>query len=433
MRRGLKQGCPMSSILFLIYIERVARDIYSSGWGYKLYFEEEGTYKTLKIPILLFADDMLILGQELGEMQEMLDICTNRVTELGLEFNEKKSAIVSFNEGGLGGREMKIQGKILPEAEKYKYLGVTFCDNGDHLNVERDIRKCKADRGRRAVKARALWGFNRLIIARDLWKAIFVPAISYGNAVLVFGSEFEKKMEVVQRGVMRYAIGCGFTCANEFVEGEINYSTFLSREFRSKIRYFWGLMENNGKWANEIQKVKQINKIKTKLDRRVEFALRSVGLRGLEWTEESVEREERGLNRKIKGMREVEWQNGMEGKSSLQLYRKYKKEMVGNEIIYDNGEGSRLLANARAGMLNTRVYRSHFMNIVEDCGLCGEGAEDIEHVIKTCKFLGEREGQIEEYLGFGEEIKWDMLSGTKNRLIRWKWETGKIEDTEIFL
>jgi hypothetical protein len=276
----------------------------------------------------------------------------------------------------------------------------------------------------------ALRGFSRIIISRDLWKSIFVPAVTYRNAVLVFGSDFEEKLEVVQRGVMRYALGCRFVCANEFVEGEMGYSTFIEREFKSKIKYAWRLMEQNGKWANELQRVKQAQKIKTKWDRRVEFSMRRVGIRGIEWNDESIVREEKSLNSRIRGMRNDQWKREMEHKSSLGLYRNNKQEMVGSEFLYDNREGSKLLADARAGMLNTRVHRGHYKNIREECGLCGEEREDIEHVVMKCKFLGERGNGIEEALGFGEEISWESVGETKSRLTRWQRETRKIEDIE---
>jgi hypothetical protein len=93
----------------------LARRIYNSGWGYKLEYREGGVYKTFKVPLLLFADDLILIGQTLEEMQEMLNICTEEVEELSLEFNEKKSAVVTFADWGFSEeKELWVQGKKLP-------------------------------------------------------------------------------------------------------------------------------------------------------------------------------------------------------------------------------------------------------------------------------------------------------------------------------
>jgi hypothetical protein len=119
------------------------------------------------------------------------------------------------------------------------------------------------------------------------------------------------------------------------------------------------------------------------------------------------------------------------GRPAEHLYSLYKKEMGGSENLYDNWVWSRLLADARSGMLNTIVHKAHFKNIRKKCGLCGEERVDIEHVVLRCRSLGETGYGIEEALGFGEEISWDKVRETRGRLTRWQRETRKIEDIVV--
>ena len=70
------------------------------------------------------------------------------------------------------------------------------------------------------------------------WKAVYVPAITFANAVCVQNSIFCDIMDGVQREVIRYAMGCRFNCSNEFVEGEAGMSKFIEREIQSKLRYW---------------------------------------------------------------------------------------------------------------------------------------------------------------------------------------------------
>src|SRR6266478_2252790 len=258
--RGLRQGCPTSTVCFLMYYERVARKVWESEKGFAIEYIERttGQIAGMRIPFLLFADDMLILAGSNRELEEMMRLCEGETKMLGLRLNAKKSTI------------MDNQYEIWEE--------------------ERVIRKRKADRGASIVKSRSIWSFNRFIVARDLWKALFATALSYGNAVLVFGQEFENMLEARQRMVGRFAMGCRYTCANEFVIGECGMSSFKEREAISKIKYLIRLEEIDKErfWAAKLQAIKRCLKIKTKWDRRVDFMMRLAGWGYVEWDEEEI-------------------------------------------------------------------------------------------------------------------------------------------------
>ena len=66
-----------------------------------------------------------------------------------------------------------------------------------------------------------------------------------------------------------------------------------------------------------------------------------------------------------------EWNENMEGKSSLGRYRAFKSVRGTIEHIYHNSRGSTLLAEARAGFLMTRKFRSRFEEIDPRCETCG--------------------------------------------------------------
>lgn len=92
---------------------------------------------------------------------------------------------------------------------------------------------------------------------------------------------------------------------------------------------------------------------------------------------------------------------GKNGKSSLEVYREYKGNREATLGIYDNGMGSGLLADARAGMLNTRGLQKKYTEELEDvCRVCGESGESMGHIILECEGLGgKRNIGIERALG----------------------------------
>lgn len=79
----------------------------------------------MRVPILLFADDMVLLGRSAHEIQEMLSICEEWANAMDMEFNEKKSAVLCFN-GIEDDLRWSIQGKVVEGKKCYKYLGVNI-------------------------------------------------------------------------------------------------------------------------------------------------------------------------------------------------------------------------------------------------------------------------------------------------------------------
>ena len=421
--QGLRQGCPMSCMLFLLYIENVARSVHNSGLGFCL----QGGHETVRIPLLLFADDMVLLGTSASEVQTLLDICGETTEERGLLFNEKKSAILYFS-GSKDNFDCKIQDKLLPVKEEYRYLGVVVTARRDFLKEEQNIRLKKGTRGSAVVRGKALWTFNRFIVARNVWKAVFVPALTYANAVLVLGGDVEKKLEVMQRDVVRFALGCRFTFSKEFLQGEGDMSSFWFREAQAKL-VFWTRLErlSDDRWVAKFHKIKKLLSVKTKWDRRVEFSARLLGYNKREW-------EGAGLGvQEVKGMiREQQvkdWTESMRDRSSLVVYRSKKVEWGGVEGLYDNSRGSALLADARAVMLDTNVHRSHFEEVGTLCAFCGQEDETVEHVVIGCSSLALREVELVVALGLGDAVMWDEVRETKKRLACWK--RRKEEDTGV--
>ncbi|XP_048519012.1 uncharacterized protein LOC125503125 [Dendroctonus ponderosae] len=118
---GVKQGCPLSPIIFNLAIEPILHAITASGGGYRLMGK--------KINSLAYADDMAIIAENPPDLQRLLDTTTEMANWAGLSFNTKKCATLHID----GRRKQaittafNIQGgepAILGEHELYEHLGV---------------------------------------------------------------------------------------------------------------------------------------------------------------------------------------------------------------------------------------------------------------------------------------------------------------------
>lgn len=102
--RGVFQGSPQSPALFNIFIDEL------------LYLLNAGA---TDVPNCVFyADDGVILGRDVGEAQQLLDIAETWTKKVGLAFNVKKCGVI-----GAENPQLCLQDELVPVVECYTYLG----------------------------------------------------------------------------------------------------------------------------------------------------------------------------------------------------------------------------------------------------------------------------------------------------------------------
>ena len=118
---GLKQGETLSPILFSLFIEDL--EIYLQGKP-----SSGLNIKDINLLLLLFADDMVILGESSEDLQDSLNELYKYCDKWGLEVNTAKTKVVVFRRrGGLHQNERwSLNGTILETVNDFNYLGVVF-------------------------------------------------------------------------------------------------------------------------------------------------------------------------------------------------------------------------------------------------------------------------------------------------------------------
>ena len=121
IRSGVKQGDPLSPILFCIVMEYMLRAVkqQNSHGGVTI-----GDVQTLT---LAFADDLAVVGSSPEDLQRSLDVLSEQANRCGLTFKPKKCASLTVARGTVHCRVHAVQGRDFPslrEGESYPYLGV---------------------------------------------------------------------------------------------------------------------------------------------------------------------------------------------------------------------------------------------------------------------------------------------------------------------
>mmetsp|Transcript_26797 Transcript_26797/g.72348 ORF Transcript_26797/g.72348 Transcript_26797/m.72348 type:complete len:767 (-) Transcript_26797:740-3040(-) len=117
--RGVKQGCPLSPLLFSLYIndvDLIAEDVRGAVTG----------TENVCVTHMLYADDLTLLSNEPGALQTMLSRLTVYARKKHLVINTLKSEVVHFNSKGINLPVFTIGSDTLAHKDSFKYLGMMF-------------------------------------------------------------------------------------------------------------------------------------------------------------------------------------------------------------------------------------------------------------------------------------------------------------------
>ena len=178
---GLKQGEVMSPLLFSMFIEDL-----------ELFLQDDIrcglSLDDMIFVLMLYADDMVILGNSASDLQQRLDLLQLYCNKWGLTVNADKSKIVVFRKKGcLRNDEFWFYGSTSLEiVNDFNYLGVVFNFTGSFvLNIEYIVGKASKAMNVFMLNTRGL-PFSTKVLCQ-LFDSFVGSILCYGCEVWGFG------------------------------------------------------------------------------------------------------------------------------------------------------------------------------------------------------------------------------------------------------
>uniref|UniRef100_A0A3B5Q4K1 Reverse transcriptase domain-containing protein n=1 Tax=Xiphophorus maculatus TaxID=8083 RepID=A0A3B5Q4K1_XIPMA len=197
VRVGLRQGCPLSPILFITFMDRISRR--SQG-------VEGIRFGGLRISSLLFADDVVLLASSDRDLRLSLERFAAECEAAGMRISASKSEAMVLSRKRVECL-LRVRGGVLPQVEEFKYLRILFANGGRR---EREINRRI---GAASAVKRAL--YRSVVVKKELsqkaklsiYRSIYVPTLIYSHELWVMTERTRSRIQAAEMGFLRRVAG----------------------------------------------------------------------------------------------------------------------------------------------------------------------------------------------------------------------------------
>lgn len=200
---GVRQGDPLSSLLFSFVLEKTLRDanINRSGLIYQRRHQ-----------CLAFADDIVIITRNIQELKETVKRLEEHARKKGLYINENKTKFMQWTDQEyIHGQYLTIKtakGRTykFEEVERFEYLGTVFTRKpGSKEEIQKRIMA-----GNRCVYA-----LNKILKSKSvsrgakirIYKSVIRPVVLYASETWTMNKSEQEMLQVWERKVLRKIFG----------------------------------------------------------------------------------------------------------------------------------------------------------------------------------------------------------------------------------
>ena len=237
LRRGLRQGCSLSPILFALYIAEMGKDITMADEGFMV--------GSVCVNGLLFADDLILIARDAAGLLRLLSLVRKHTEWLKMEMNTERDKSEVISPDGAVGDDWPIQGGndevllSLKQVIKYKYLGNVTYGSIRQTCLEKQ-KSCisKAHKYKGGCIHISHDGPDLVDMVMATWCNISIPAILHGCEMIPFSEETILEIERTQSQVAKFALGLPSSAANICAQIDLGMKSFRQVLYEHQLKFY---------------------------------------------------------------------------------------------------------------------------------------------------------------------------------------------------
>ena len=145
--QGLKQGGVLSTSLLILYMDEKIKLIQRENIG--------ATVGRMRVGIIAYADDKVLISSDLVEMQQLLDIAYHHICLWRYQYNMAKCKVLVYRRRHYAGT-WRLGNGTVEGATEYTHLGMIMAPRGaPRRRIEQAMNKA-----RRAMHSKCPYGLN---------------------------------------------------------------------------------------------------------------------------------------------------------------------------------------------------------------------------------------------------------------------------------
>ena len=426
---GVRQGENLSPLLFSIFLNDLEDFLRQNGNINGVFCASDNVNDTmyifLKVFVLLYADDTVIIAESAEDLQNALTAYASYCETWKLLVNSSKTKIVIFSKGRFQNYNFVLNNETLEIVKEFKYLGILFSRSGSFLAAKKHI----AAQATGAMfcllkKARSL--LLPIDIQIDMFEKTVKPILLYGCEVIGTGNI--DILEQVQLKFLKIFLNLKKSTPNCMVYGEtgvmplkiyvqchiISYWSKLiypttnnlsSKLYAVVLSHFQHSINSQFRWVENVKNI-----------------LISCGFSGF-WDIHTFPNRNwlvKATKQKLVDLFLNDWQSQIENNTSCYNYRLFKTKFCFEKYLVN------VPANFRKYLVKFRT-RNHMLPVEtgrwrriprenRKCHLCHLDVGDEYHYVLTCNFLNNlRRLYIDrKFVVRPNAIKFSMLLNTNS-------------------
>ena len=192
--RGVRQGCPLSPLLFAIYAEAMMIEAMED-------VDEGVIVGGQLLKDVRFADDQgMVSSKEIG-LQRLMDALNTKANEFGMKINVKKTKTMVVSKSGIETVNIVVDGQRVEQVERFKYLGSFISKDGRCITgVKARIAMAKEAFSRRKE---LLTKRMNIELKKKIVKTVVWPVALYGCETWTLTKEECSRLEAFEMWVWR--------------------------------------------------------------------------------------------------------------------------------------------------------------------------------------------------------------------------------------
>jgi hypothetical protein len=192
--RGTRQGCPLSPLLFNIYIQALLNEALEDNTdGIKV-----GGHL---VQAIRFADDQAMVANTVKALQRLMDALDKTSEEFGMRINIKKTKVMVISKGKTQKVAVYLHNEKLEQVTEFCYLGsMITADARCQKEIKRRIAMAKEAFNKRGELLR---GSLSVEMKKRMVKALIWSVALYGSETWTMTAEEVRRLEAFEMWIWR--------------------------------------------------------------------------------------------------------------------------------------------------------------------------------------------------------------------------------------